>query len=200
MPDAPPMPAYQGAVSYQPGQALINDDSNPGWQPQFFDPSKHQLDPRYLDKMRGIAFDDPGKSPWLYYQMQQDRLRQQADIEALQRQGMSSMATQQGQMAMRGGLTTGATERLGQQNLVAMLQGRSDLDRSAAAREAAYRQQAEQRQRDVLMGLPQAELAYAEYGAGLDKYSIEERNKVGAAREQANAIRDQKDDRKWWQF
>lgn len=199
--DAPPMPANQGAVSISPGSAPIIDDSNPGWNPQFLDPSQHQLDPRYLEQMRGIAFDDPGQSPWLRYQMQQDQIRQQSDIQGLQNQGASSLATQQGQMAMRGGLTSGATERLGQQNLVGMLQGRGDLSRSAAAREAAYRQQAEQRQRDVLMALPQAEQGYAGYHADLDKYAIDQRNTADAASQQAQAIRDNApDDKPWWQF
>jgi hypothetical protein len=191
----PPQPAPPAPPGNMPYRDIPMAGDNPGVGfpdgRQFFDPSKHQMDNRYLQEMRGIAFGDPGSSPWLQYQMEQDQIRQAADLDALQRQGMSSLATQQGQMAMRGGLTSGATERMGQQNLVGMLQGQSELSRSAAAREAAYRQQAEERQRDVLTQLPSAELQYSTYGAGLDQYATDQQNQAWAASQLADAIRGQ---------
>ena len=156
---------------------------------RYLDPSQHQLDPRYMDALRGAAFDDPGQSPWLKYQMQQDQIRQASDRDSLQNMGSSNLATQQGQMAMRGGLTSGATERLGYQNMQNMIQGNSELNRSSAAREAGYRQQAEQRQRAILMGMPQAELGYSGYGQDLQGRSNQEYNQAEAARQMAEAIR-----------
>lgn len=197
------------SVYYQqggPGQAPIYTENNPNWANAYgqsgggssqnsgfqqFDPSQYAMDSRYLERMRDIAFADPGTSPWLKYQMQQDALRQQSDIDALQSQGASSLATQQGNLAMRGGLTSGAAERLGSQNLMGSLMGRQQLSRSAAAREAGYRQQAEERQRDVLTQLPTAEQNYAQYGANLEQYRLNQYNKELAAQRLADAIRAQ---------
>lgn len=202
-----PKPMYDiGGVPGSPGSAPITNygktDPNTGVPynqspssgsgfPYFIDPSQHQLDPRYMDSLREAAFADPGSSPWLGYQMQQDQIRQASDRDSLQNMGSSNLATQQGQMAMRGGLTSGATERLGYQNMQNMIQGNSELNRSSAAREAAYRQQAEERQRAILMGMPQAELGYSGYGQDLQWRSNQEHNQAEAAKQLADAIRAQ---------
>ena len=190
VPGAAPVTNY-GKTDPQTGMPYNQQPQQQSQFPRFLDTEKHQLDPRYMEHLRGVAFGDPGSSPWLKYQLEQDQIRQAADLDNLQLQGASNLATAQGDLAMRGGLTSGATERLGQQNLMAQIQGRSQLARSAAAREAGMRQAAEERQREVLMGMPQAELGYSGYHADLDKFSIQEQNKADAAKQMADAIRAQ---------
>lgn len=168
-----------------------NGGSGDGGFPYMLDTSKHQLDPRYIERMRDIAFDDPGNSPWLKYQMDQDQLRQKDDRQTLTNSGASNMASQQGNMAMRGASTSGSTERLGRQNLMSQLQGQQNLSRGAAGREGAYRQQAEERQRNILKMLPQAEVGYSQYGADLDKYNVDQMNQAGAAQRESDAIANQ---------
>ena len=156
--------------------------------PYTLDISKYQLDPTGIRAMRDIVKAPPGSSPWLQYQMEQDKLRQQEDQNLLSRTGASNLATQQGQLAMRGGLSSGATERLGRQNMLAQTLGQQDLSRAAAGREAAYRQQAEERQRDILKMLPQAEINYGTYNSGLGKFNVNQLNTISAAGKQAEAI------------
>jgi len=158
-----------------------------------FDPTmvNNNLNTGYLDQLRGMASEDPMSGQWMQGQMEAERIRQAGDLDALQSQGASSLATQQGQMAMRGGLTSGATERLGSQNMMAALQGRSNLARGAAGREAQLRSYGDQRQRDLVGQLGQAELGAAGYGSRIDQYNAAAKDQAARDAMMSQAIASQ---------
>lgn len=173
-PDLMPINSQPGALQVSPNPVTAN---NPLGGQQNAHGGYIKPDDQYLQHMRQIAFGNPGNDKQLQYQLQQDRLRQGQDQSALGNMGASSMATQQGNMAMRGGLTSGASERIGQQNLLGQLTGQQNLSSNAAIREGGYRGLADQRKRDMLTRLGGEERGYAD--------SV---NKVEASKQLANAI------------
>lgn len=187
------------------GAKHLGGELSKGWKSAMYGPEQKGPDPieaftpetvsgslntKYLDQLRGLA-SPGGQQRWLGGRLEQEQLRQQADRGALDRMGASNMATQQGNMAMRGGLTSGATERMGQQNLMGQIMGQQNLSSQAAGREAGLRSEADTRQRQLLGQLGQSEMGAANYQTGIDQYNANQQNAAMASAQAAQAMQNQ---------
>ncbi len=155
--------------------------------PQLMDKNYLESSQPYMNQMRSQVQGGPQNNPWMRYQMQQEGIRQAGDRDRLARGGAANIESQQGQMAMRGGLNVGSVERLGRQNLMGQLQGQQALSRGAGAREAGIRSQSAARQ-DALSGrLGRAEMDRATFKKDVDSWNAGQINKDNAAWHAAQA-------------
>lgn len=160
-----------------------------GWE--VMDPNKHRANEQYIERMRRDAFAAPGTSEWLKYQQEQNKYQTQSDLDALSRQGSSNMASQQGNLAMRGGLSSGASERMGTQNMYSQLMGGQHTRRSSAARGAGNMVQEAERQRQLLQGLGPEERALANQKWDMNKGRADQLNDIRQWNEYSDLIASQ---------
>jgi hypothetical protein len=124
------------------------------------------LNTQYLDRMRDTALRDPGQASQLR-QLQQQQLEQQG--AQAQAQAQSSAAQQMNQMAMRGGLRSGAQERMAQNAANRGLQARQQMLAQGTQLDLAD----EQNRLKQLGALGQQEMARAQFGRQGDQFNIE---------------------------
>jgi hypothetical protein len=135
------------------------------------DTKKLGADTRATDAMRDRAL-AKGDSPWLKMQMKRQGIEETAARDAAAQQALSGAATARSQLAMRGGLGSGASQR------VAMQAGR-DMN---AARQAAGRagqldrlglQIADDQTKTSLLGQTAGlDLAHAQQGQDMAKFNV----------------------------
>lgn len=136
-----------------------------------------------LQAMRGEALRDPGTaSAWASLMEQQQRLGQQDNMDAASRQAASGAAQARSSLAMRGGLSGGARER------VAMNMGRGMAqDRQAAARQGmsdrlGIGMQDEQNRLGMLSQFANQEQALNQFNTGnrmqMDQFNVQGANQA----------------------
>lgn len=144
-----------------------------------------QLNTGYLDQLRGMAGNQSG---WERSQLGLAQSQANQARDALSAQGASGLASAQGNMAMRGGLTSGATERLGSQNLRNQIMGQQQIGQQLSDQSLAISGAADQRQRALLGQLGQAELGAANYQSRIDEFNANQLNSQARNNMLSNAI------------
>jgi len=161
-----------------------------GFEPQLMGPASSYHNTDYLSQLRGMA-SDRGRDAWSW--SQNNLAQSQADQaqQSLANQGASSLATNQGNLAMRGGLTSGAAERMGNRNMQQQLMGQQGISRQLSDQRMAISGAADQRQRALLGQLGQAEMGAAKFGAGIDQWNAGQQNQAARNEILAGAIGNQ---------
>lgn len=118
------------------------------------------IDSRAQDAIRskGLA---TGDSPWAMMQLQKNQMDAQNQKQNLATQGASSAAMARNNMAMRGGLSSGARERIGQNAIQAQMMGQQQVGRDMNAQNLNIRSQDEAMKTDALKTTMQADSANA---------------------------------------
>ena len=117
-----------------------------------------------------------GDSPWLQMELQRQGIENTANKDKVANQVMSSNAAAQSNLAMQGGLSSGARERLargGAQDLNAARQG---LGRDAQLSALGARLQDDNTKMGILSQLPSQDLNFANQKAGLEQFNANATN------------------------
>ena len=131
--------------------------SNGLLQPQY--QLQSQLDPRAMEAARTEGLRPAGQeSPWA-------AIAKQQQMDALTRQQQSGLSTAKNQLAMSGGLRTGAAERLAAQSMRGGLAARQDVG-------SQIKMQDEQNRQRWLQNLPGMEINQANTLQGVDQFNI----------------------------
>lgn len=146
--------------------------------------SNNYMDPMndYMNSLRSQTQGGAQNNPWMRYQMQQEQERQGQDVHNLEQAGQSNIASQQQNMAMRGGMTSGAAGRMGRQNIMSQLQGQQGLREGAASREAGIKSEGEDRYNALTGQLNNLEMQKSRFGADVDMWNAEQINRDNAAK------------------
>ena len=169
---------------------VSNKTAGPSWEPELLGSSSDYLNTDYIDKLRGLA-GETGKGAWQRNQMNLAESQADQARQNLTQAGASNLATSQGNMAMRGGLTSGASERLGMQNMQSQLAGQQGIGQQLSDQALTIGGAADARQRALLGQLGQAELGAANFGAGIDQWNAQQKNQAHRNEVLANAIGNQ---------
>lgn len=120
--------------------------------------------------------------PWTKLQIEQQQMQESGAREDLLEQSARAQERAQQQLAMRGGLSEGARERLAQSGMEQRMTGMQNIGRAGEAQRLGILGQGEQQRLALQQMLPQQQMALEQYGTGLD---ISERDKQ-LALQQAN--------------
>lgn len=113
-----------------------------------------------FQKLRGRAMTE-GPTQWAKLMQDQQRLEQAGLTDQAARQAMSGAAQARGSLAMRGGLSSGARERLAQGMGRSLLGARQDVARQGAMQRANILTQDEQQKLDLLKAVSGQEVSVA---------------------------------------
>lgn len=132
-----------------------------------------------LDRLRSESMAPSSQSPWLKMQMQRINLNRNADIGSAMRQAAGQTGQARTSLAMRGGLSGGAAERLALGGQQQARLGQQDIRQGARQAELAAGQAAEENRLANLRALPGMETqlygaraAERGYGTDVDQYNI----------------------------
>ncbi len=146
--------------------------------------NNNYMDPMndYMNSLRSQTQGGAQNNPWMRYQMQQEQERQGQDMQNLENAGQSGVASQQQNMAMRGGMTSGASGRMNRTNIMGQLMGQQNLREGAASREAGIKSESETRHNALTGQLNNMEMQSARFGAEVDMWNAEQTNRDNAAK------------------
>lgn len=157
-----------GKPKYPGFQSLL--DKETGLLPEKY-MLKSELDTQALDKLQSEAL-GAGPSTWAQLQLDMQSADQAKTLDNLAKQAQGGVAGAQAQLAMKGGLSSGASERLsagGARDLLAAQQGAQGAGAQQKlgilAQDAATKQA-------ILQSLPGMQIAKSGYGADVDKYNL----------------------------
>lgn len=126
-------------------------------------------------------------SPWLQMQLQQQELGEAQARDELAQGGALQQQQQFSNMAMQGGLSGGAQERLGQANMRQQMEQQQQLARQGQMDRLGLRTQEEQRRFQLQQQMPQTQLALDQYQTGLGQQNRAAAfNKASMWQQQAN--------------
>ena len=113
-----------------------------------------------------------GPSDWLKLQLQGQQAGQAQARDQLGQQQAGATAEAQSQLAMRGGLRSGARERLAQAGSESRMMGLQDLASAGRGERLGLQQADEQMKTNLLTQLPQLQAAERQYQTGINEYNI----------------------------
>lgn len=142
-------------------------------QPQYptyqqgYDPTKQSNLPQLQQELSGLggitqqglratanqAF-SRGASPWAQLAQNRQRLQEQAQRDQLQKEGAARQAEARSALAMRGGLSSGARERLARSGMRDQLLGAQDVSRQGAQSALQIGMQDEANRQKALQAIP----------------------------------------------
>lgn len=146
---------------------------------------QNNLNTGYLDQLRGLA---SNKDRWEMSQRNLAQSQANQASQSMQNQAASGLATAQGNLAMRGGLTSGAAERMGQNATQQRIMGQQGIGQQLSDQQLAISGAADQRQRALLGQLGDAELGAAKYGTAIDTWNAAQQNQAARNEILASAI------------
>jgi hypothetical protein len=166
----PDMPKFNTPFNYG-ADGTVSDLSAPFKKAAFtIDADKYRPDEGALNAMKSRAM-DPGDSNWLKLQMQQNGVNQRNMTDQGIRQAGSATAQAQSNLAMRGGMSTGARERIAAQGLEGQANAGQNAAMAASNNENALRIQDDQTKTDLLTKIPGLDIASKGFSAGLDQWN-----------------------------
>lgn len=122
-----------------------------------------------MDQYRSLALGDT--SPWTSKLLEKEAFDTQTAGQALDRQTAAAAARAQDDVAMSGGLTGGAAERIASESAKQGVVSKQNLERDAASRRMGIEAQGQEQKLRALAALPGMELANAQfqYAQGRDE-------------------------------
>jgi hypothetical protein len=124
-----------------------------------------------IEAMRARAT-GTGPSPWLNLQLDQQKAKEANQMDQATAQNQGQAAAARSGLAMRGGLSSGANERIARSQMMGGNQAAQGI-RQAGDQERMGLQIADEGQRmDMLKGLPAAEIANAMPGIDAQKFNV----------------------------
>ena len=183
-------------LSGRPQMAAFQSQLGPGgMMPEQYQ-IQDQLNRGGLEKIRGIALGE-GPSAWAQARGQELQTQQAQGMSDLAAQSQSAQAQARGQMARRGGISSGARERMamgGAQSNI-MNQQRARLG-GQQAREGLATED-ERRKSQMLQQLPGQEIQSAQFGRAGEQFNIQRALQEKQAERSYNMQKYQADSQAW---
>lgn len=185
-------------------QTLIGDNDLLRKNLQLTDKGPINQDKQVLEMLRGQALAGPGNSAWEKMAMNRQALEESSlKDKALAGAGQAQASARSG-LAMRGGLESGARERLalqGQNNLMTQMQ---DVSASGARARADIGLEAEKQRQGLAQQLPgmelqaiQPDLQNRQYSTEVQKYNIDQAVNEKRAKDMADMAAYQEQMKAW---
>lgn len=163
-------PKYEGVAL-----GIARPGYTPSWRPEFvgrFAPAESAV-----GAFRAEALRTPGAlSPWGQFAAKSQALEAQKARERLMNQFLGAQAATGSTMAMRGGLTGGARERLAQETGRGFLGLSQDIGRQTRENLLRIGMEDEQARRQALSQLPQTEMMLPQYLTGMQMDELARQN------------------------
>ena len=170
-----PMPELPAFSSMLDGQGNLKSEFN-------FDPSLINADDERF-KLDNTAYDmlsqiGQGKTdvPWLADAKAAQGISNLQLLENAKKEAASGAAAAQANLAMTGGLRSGARERLGAQGIEQGLMASQNARRQGNLANLGLDVEGGKQQMDILSALPGLDVARKGYGAGLEQFNIGQQN------------------------
>lgn len=136
---------------------------------------KNTLNTQAVEALRGQALAAPGQSAWEKMALGQQALEQRNLTDAAARQQLSSTAQARSQLASRGGLSSGASERLAMGGSRNLMMARQQAANQGALSRAGIGLSAEQQRQATLAAMPGIEQQVAASQMGTEQFNIQNR-------------------------
>jgi len=157
LPEQTPMPEYKGYDSIRgPGGLLSQKDLNLDYGPSI----ANNLNTGAIQGMRDVALAAPGTGAWEQMARQRQGLEEQSAGDKAQALGASAEAMGRSALASKGGLSSGASERLAKGGMRDRLMAMQDVGRQGQMQRADIGVNAEQQRLGMLGQLSGQELNY----------------------------------------
>lgn len=169
----PTMPGFESQID--PATGLLKKPYQLEYGPEI------KADQRGIEAFRNRALQE-GPSAWQNLALKQQGLEEKSARENLAQQGASAAAQARSNLAMRGGLSGGAAERLAMNQARAGMAGQQQLGAQGAQARANLALQDEQMRNQFLSQLPQQDLAQANLAMQnrSGQLGVQEKNIAGA--------------------
>ncbi len=170
--ERPEMPGYKSILN---GEGKLSDQyrlQGPGnIGARTLDTNAFAANQDALNAIKSRAMSQ-GDSPWLKMEMQRQALDNMARGDRLGAQNLSQQAQAQSQLAMNGGLSSGARERLAMQGARDLSAARQGLGRDAQMNSLNARLADDQTKMGLLSQVPGMDLGFANQRAGLEQFNL----------------------------
>lgn len=139
--------------------------------PREIDVNAFSADRRALNAMRDRALSE-GNSPWANLQLQSQAIDEADARSRAGRAGAGALGTAQSSLAMRGGMASGARERMARAGAMDLAAQRQGIGQEAARRRLDIGIADDQQKMNLLSQIPGLDLGFANQRAGLEQYNI----------------------------